>query len=470
VRRARAMYEHMDAQISEDDFVSPTVSLLQGLPQGGPSSGKLFAFFNSDLPEQLRMVGVGTVISRTELTCAIYLDDSLIPSHSEEVMRRALSSLEEYGDRWSQHWSTTKFKMLCINVSNTPEQWPFKGTWFDTVQTVRYLGVHFDPGRGWRHHFALKRAAAILLRLGLRRAGLFGGKNIPADSLEVARSKLWATIDYGRGTASSQGPGCKTIAKALDSFHLETLREILGVSRNSRKGVRGETGELPDVWRERKKQLLTARQMLVAPTGGLMEKVAREANSATPKLGIFRVVNDFLLETAGPSIENFRNKMEIKRWVLTKASEEWKTSVTSSTTLARTYRHSASLALKGYLKRTYPGRQILTRLRIDDLNLGAAGFRGRAEQKDMCAMCGKEAESREHFVLRCNALVEAREANKQAMDLTQNSSQDTALDALILATPPGAAEDIERAIKVGRLFHDLWTLRTKLLGLRITLD
>ncbi len=88
----------------------------------------------------------------------------------------------------------------------------------------------------------------------------------------------------------------------------------------------------------------------------------------------------------------------------------------------------------------------------------------------MCAMCGKEAESREHFVLRCNALVEAREADKQAMDLTQNSSQDTALDFLILATPPGAADDIERAIKVGRLFHDLWTLRTKLLGLRITLD
>ena len=129
---------------------------------------------------------------------------------------------------------------------------PARG-WFDTVQTVRYLGVHFDPGRGWRHHFVLKRAAAILLRLGLRRAGLFGGKNFPADSLKVARSKLWATIDSGRGTASSQGPGCKAIA-ALDSFHLETLREIVGVSRNSRKrGVRGETGELPDVWRKRKK-------------------------------------------------------------------------------------------------------------------------------------------------------------------------------------------------------------------------
>ena len=385
VRRARAMYEHMGAQIVEENFASSIVSLLQGLPQGGPCSGKLFAFFNSDLPEELRNVGAGTVIGRTELTCSIYLDDSMIPSHSEDVMRRTLLCLEEYGDRWSQHWSTTKFKMLCMNVSSPPEQWLFKGTWFDTVQAARYLGIHFDPRGGWGPHFAKKRAAALLLRLELRRAGLFGGKNSPADSLEVARSKLWATIDYGRGTASSQGSKCKTIAKALDSFHLETLREILGVSSTSRKaGVRGETGEIPDAWRERKRQLLTARQMLAAPKGGQMEKVAREANAGTPKLGIFRVVNEFLEEHAGPKIETFRNKMEIKRWVLTKASEEWKTKVTNSSTLARTYRHSSdstSLALKGYLKRTYPGRQILTRLHLDDLNLGAAGYRGQAEQK-----------------------------------------------------------------------------------------
>jgi len=42
------------------------------------------------LPEQLKREGVGTEIGGTEMTCAIYLDDSMIPSHSEEVMRRAL--------------------------------------------------------------------------------------------------------------------------------------------------------------------------------------------------------------------------------------------------------------------------------------------------------------------------------------------------------------------------------------------
>jgi hypothetical protein len=282
---------------------------------------------------------------------------------------------------------------------------------------------------------------------------------------------LWSIIDYGRGVASSQGPNCKAVAKALDAFQLETLREILGVSRACRKaGVRGELGEIPDGWRERKRQLLVARQMLGAPTGGLAEKIARQANSATPKLGIFRIVHRFLEETKGPTLEEFRSKGDIKRWIHSMASQEWKAKVDESVVLSRTYCLSTSLCMKGYLRRTFPGRAILTRLRIDDLDLGAAGYRGKNENKELCSVCREEAETREHFVLKCRPLSAARDANSQAMDLALRSPQDLAFDALILATPREADDDLDRAIKVGKLFHDLWTLRAKLLGLRHTLD
>ncbi len=63
-----------------------------------------------------------------------------------------------------------------------------------------------------------------------------------------------------------------------------------------------------------------ARQMLGAPTCGLTEKIARQANSATPKLGIFRVVHRFLEETKGPTLEEFRSKGDIKRWIHSMAS------------------------------------------------------------------------------------------------------------------------------------------------------
>jgi hypothetical protein len=339
------------------------------------------------------------------------------------------------------------------------------------VKTCKYLGVHFDPSGGWSTHFAMKRAAALLARLELRRAGLFGGRNAPADSLEVAKAMLWSIIDYGRGVASSQGSDCKAAAKSLDAFQMETLREIPGTPKTSRRaGVRGELGEIPDVWRERKRQLPAARQMLGAPTGGLMERIARQANNASPKLGIFRVGSTFLEEAKAPPLEKFRSKGDIKRWIHTMASQEWKAMVGKSSVLSRTYYHSTSLGMKGYLRRAFPGRAILTRLRIDDLDLGAAGYRGKSEIKELCSICGDEAETREHFVLRCRPLNAARDANMKAMDLSLRPPQASAFDVLILATPRGAEDDINTATIVGKLLHDLWTLRAKLLGLRVTLD
>ena len=471
IRSARALYENMEAQIVEDDFESIIVQLKQGVPQGGPRSGKLFSLYNSDLPGELRKVGAGTTIGEVDLTCAIFLDDSMIPALTEQVTRRTLRTLEDYGDRWSQQWAPAKSKVLCINAVNPPAQWLFKGQWIDSVVACKYLGVHFDPLGGWSTHFATKRVAARLARLELRRAGLFGGRNAPADSLEIAKAMLWSIVDYGRGVASSQGPDCKAVAKALDAFQLETLREILGTSKSSRRaGVRGELGEIPDVWRERKRQMLAARQMLRAPEGGLMGRIARQANNASPKLGIFRVVHRFLEEAKAPPLEEFRSKGAIKRWIHTKASLEWKAMVEESSVLPRTYYHSSSLGMKGYLRRAFPGRTILTRLRIDDLDLGAASYRGKSLVKELCSMCGEEAETREHFVLKCRPLQDARDANRKAMDLARGLPHALAFDTLILATPRGAEDDISAAITVGKLFHDLWARRAKVLGLRNTLD
>ena len=128
--------------------------------------------------------------------------------------------------------------------------------------------------------------------------------------------------------------------------------------------------------------------------------------------------------------------------------------------------------MKGYLKRTYPGRQILTRIRIDDLTLGAAGCRAAAADTGaMCKLCGEEPETREqHFTLRCQRLTPAREANRKAIDLTLGVDPELAFEVIILARPAHAADDVERAKTVGSLLHALWNLRTELLGLRPSLD
>ena len=63
-----------------------------------------------------------------------------------------------------------------------------------------------------------------------------------------------------------------------------------------------------------------------------MERIANQANRTSPKLGIFRIVDDFLVETKGPRLEEFRSKGEIKQWIASKASQEWKARVEGSST------------------------------------------------------------------------------------------------------------------------------------------
>ena len=105
VRQARALYENMAAKIVEDGYESEIVEFAQGIPQGGPRSGKLFALYNSDLPDALRKVGAGTVVGEVEITCATFLDDSVVPTLSEPWQRPVHTvpcSAEGTGGLWSQ--------------------------------------------------------------------------------------------------------------------------------------------------------------------------------------------------------------------------------------------------------------------------------------------------------------------------------------------------------------------------------
>jgi hypothetical protein len=67
--------------------------------------------------------GAGVMIGEVNLTCAIYLDDSMIPTPTVEATRGTLATLEDYGKCWSQQWAPAKCKVLCLNVLDPPAQW-----------------------------------------------------------------------------------------------------------------------------------------------------------------------------------------------------------------------------------------------------------------------------------------------------------------------------------------------------------
>ena len=199
-------------------------------------------------------------------------------------------------------------------------------------------------------HFRERLVVAMFLFYELKRSGTIGGRNVPASALRVVRAKLWASLDYGRATAPIQTPGHKTMATRLQRFQLKVLKELLGLStRATKNGVLGETGELPDIWRERQRQLLVSRQMLHAPVVSLPRRRAAAAQRAEEKAGVFRVVSSFLSSIAGNSrgLEDFRSKKDIKNFVLSQAEKQWKSEVLTNTRLRDTYTSRPRLYLRG---------------------------------------------------------------------------------------------------------------------------
>ncbi len=380
--------------------------------------------FTSDLPEEIKSSGAGVQLGNVEITCLAFLDDYVTPTRNPRIIDGVLETLREYGNRWDVHWAIKKFRVLCYDIPAGDQGWTYEGSPVHATDHHKYLGVtHSTKKPYWVAHLTEKLGVALFILFGL----LIGGRNAPGAALGVVRSMVWQVLDYGRATAPSATRGHAQIRSKLEAFQLKTLREILGLSNSAPiLAVYGESGDLPDIWRERRKQLQIAFQMLSSPQTSLPRKVAREADTAVPKVGLFLRVSEILANHGGTQlrIEDFKSKTEIRRWIDRAAEEEWRGGIAQSSRLTSTYRSSTELRLRGYLKSDFRGRQTLTKFRADDLELEAASYRGRGgSYVDFCSTCQAKdcVETRAHFALQCEALTSVRNKHENIVRMIKNS-------------------------------------------------
>jgi hypothetical protein len=146
--------------------------------------------------------------------------------------------------------------------------------------------------------------------------------------------------------------------------------------------------------------------------------------------------------------------------------------ILGSTRLYNTYSQTKDLQLRGYLTTDFKGRQVLTKIRADDLELGASSYRGIGQSRtDACKTCKIPllVETNEHFVLHCAALANARKRHPEVFSWIRERNPERSMAMIILAFPNNATDDIPRAKLVGEFLFDLWSTRATLLELRNTL-
>ena len=430
-------------------------------PKADPEAETFFVFFTSDLPDELRSIDAGIKVLVFYITCLVYMDDWVIFSYTDDTTLAILRTLHAYGKRWSQSWALDKLNVLCFNRRSYPTEWTFGTDIISSKPYEKWLSVTFSVDRKWITHFTAKIKTAYFTTHRMWESGLLGGRNIPAISLDTVQKVVWASLDYGRASTDSEASGHKTIRERLSLLQAKTLRQVLDSSKSTpRDALFGETGDIPDFWRERRKALNMCHLLLSTPPQSIPGKLALVTREA--KVGLMQRGSLLLTELGLPPDTILRQdaKVSIKRSVLATVTTEWRLRIQQQHRLTLTYPPGTQSCLRGYLQHDFKGRRVLSRLRMNDLALGAAGY-NLFGPPTLCKLCGKEPETRVHFTLTCQSLNLARCRHPLPSPLLTLNEQ---FQHVILARPQGATESPTLATRMGALVFDLWRERLSILN------
>jgi hypothetical protein len=274
-------------------------------------------------------------------------------------------------------------------------------------------------------------------------------------------------------------PSYKSARQKRDTLQCKIGRNILGLSeRASADAVFGELGWLSNAARNDLQALYFYARCLRAPKHGMIasffEAVVAHAsqNQATAFPFITHCHNTMrtlqlplnILKSPMPSL-----KLTLKRAMLRVASRNWNQRLLTQPQLAGSYEINAQLRLQHYLKLpSFKGRQLLIKLRCDDLKLAAASF-NRYQPQPCCPVCKLHTlETRAHFLLHCTGLESVRLLHRDALpQLNQRSEVPSNILMAQLLLRSSHANKINFIHAVGLYITDLWRARTAKLCLHM---
>ena len=208
-------------------------------------------------------------------------------------------------------------------------------------------------------------------------AGLLGGHHPVSSSIALLNAELLPTLDSGRaavGLYLKRVPGV-AIRQKLDTILLFMLRHILGVSsRASSEGVIGECGVLTDISRDDLKHLLLFHAFCAAPQHSLPSQLLSAMLTdlkACPAPFFSRaaqLLKKYSLVGSKPADPAW--KRLLKSRVKQSNQADWRERLSNVPELRHSFPRGSPLRLQPYLIiPVFAGRQLLTKMRLNDLPL-----------------------------------------------------------------------------------------------------
>eukprot|EP00736_Rhodelphis_marinus_P013468 Rmarinus@m.28542 len=443
----REIYRGSRAVVRIEDEMSAEFPLEQGVRQGCVISPTLFSVYIDDLLKEVedycgllgeeRGVAVPGVETFGEgrLSGLLFADDLALLAENADQMQVALDGLT----RWLQRWRMTAGIAKCgvLRVLKSGETDPtggyrtlvLEGMDIPEVEEYRYLGVWVHRSLSWEREMEVRRATterAMRAQLGLLRTRHVSlGLKVNVVKAMILPVAQWGTHLWGLTQA---------ITKRLDGELARAMLVALGSPAGTDHGAtRVETGLWPVYWAVRH-QLVGYLVSWAQNDGIWISALLKTSGTGTGqafwvsgsvikqiKANVLRGsrinINDWLRDAKEDPIEALgearRTVTELYHDSLARTAE-----AETKSTLRNVLRGKRRIALSGTPTWLYDeptrGVRVRSQLRLNSFRTTRrmVGYTNWVVRSCLwkCPFCSRmEAETPEHFVVRCSAFKEIRE-------------------------------------------------------------
>jgi hypothetical protein len=390
-----------------------------GVRQGCVLSPFLFSIFIDGLAVELNQAGLGIEVGGNTLNQLMYADDIVLMADNDTGMQSMLDIVSEYSRKWRFELSDTKTEVMIFGdtrrggLSETTYTINRGLTEIKVVKEYKYLGTDVVGNLRWRKFKdkALKKARRNMARSwGM---GIQSGCMTTEGGIQIWKTLVRPVLEYAVEVWPSEGD---RVWEEAERVQKEMGYRILGRWHLTGEVVRGELGW----WTMRaRRDMLRLRywakilRMQSTRWVSRVYRITREEAQAGASnwCSLTKKILDELgmgdvWESEETGTEEEWNK-KVEKAIHEREEAEWKTRMSMMSSLEEYVKVKKKLVLEKYLlsRINRTGRTQMTGLRGGRNNLRV--HTGRYERPRLerswrfCRMCGIEAETETHFMLKC---------------------------------------------------------------------
>ena len=243
------MYDDIKSCVSYQQEKSDFFVSHKGVRQGENLSPLLFALYVNDLEEYLLNNNCACLKFDDDwldvylkVLVLMYADDTVILAESEQGIKNALKTLDNYCREWKLEVNSSKTKVVVFGRGRTHVEgydFRFNGETVETVIEYKYLGVLFNyNGKFRKSQLECVQSASRAMYCLIGKSRKF---DLPIDlQIELFHVMVLPIMLYG----------CEvwgySVIREVEILYMKYLKYILGVHKNTCKDiVYGELGVYP---------------------------------------------------------------------------------------------------------------------------------------------------------------------------------------------------------------------------------